>query len=411
MKLFAGSPCQIARSWVRNTSSATHRALFKYTSGCFLFNENIRLSERHVPFDIHALSQVVANAANRPPNELASLTKIAEGGFNRVLQATFADGHSVLARIPYSSTAPKGHAVASEAATLHFLHARGFAVPKVLAYSPDEQNSVGVEYLVLEKLDGVSLGERWFIMDGKARVKIMRQFVDLENRVMGLGFPASGNLYFRGDLKTRASVSLHRRTGDGLEEVVIGPTVQHAWWYGQRSLLDIDRGPWTDFLRRCIVHIVHFYYAALTMKQMPDHFDALRNENTMLRAKLFERSGAPWEGDDVSLRYALLQACVNWPMSVPGEGPTESIDCPIQVSKDEAQSIKDLYEAEEERNQVASEIRDVIGIDAQGWVPDDEQLERARELARQIKKELLEHSEAEIERVGVREHFPFGDHE
>ena len=47
--------------------------------------------------------------------------------------------------------------------------------------------------------------------------------------------------------------------------------------------------------------LVHFYYAALTLRQIPDHFDALRDENAMLRAKLFSRATAPWEGDSTSL--------------------------------------------------------------------------------------------------------------
>lgn len=60
--------------------------------------------------------------------------------------------------------------------------------------------------------------------------------------------------------------------------------------------------------------LVHFYYAAYIMRRMPDHFDALRDENAMLRAKLFDRAGAPWEGDSLSLKHAIVQAQRNWPM-------------------------------------------------------------------------------------------------
>lgn len=65
--------------------------------------------------------------------------------------------------------------------------------------------------------------------------------------------------------------------------------------------------------------LVHFYYAALVLKCMPDHFDALRDEDVVLRAKLFDRAVASWEGDSMSLMYAIMQARRNWPMGLPGE--------------------------------------------------------------------------------------------
>ncbi|CRG85871.1 hypothetical protein PISL3812_02875 [Talaromyces islandicus] len=81
--------------------------------------------------------------------------------------------------------------------------------------------------------------------------------------------------------------------------------------------------------------LVHFYYARLTMKQLPDHFDALRTENAMLRAKLFNCAGAHWEGDSPSLQYAMLQVHQNWPMTIDTGTPTQSTPCPVQFTEDE----------------------------------------------------------------------------
>lgn len=83
-----------------------------------------------------------------------------KGGFNRVLQATFKDGYSVLARIPYNSTVPRGVVVASEAATLGLLRSRNIPVPRVLGYSQDHKNPAGAAYLLLERLDGAPLGDQ-----------------------------------------------------------------------------------------------------------------------------------------------------------------------------------------------------------------------------------------------------------
>lgn len=167
---------------------------------------------------------------------MASITKLAEGGFNRVLQVTFDDGYAVLARLPYK-TVPKYHTVASEAATLALLHAHGLPVPKVLAYSPNQTNAVGTQYILLERLQRTPLSDQWFSMDTKSRVKVMRQIVDLERRFMSIEFPASGSLY-------------HHRDLDGSQhyipvsdDIVVGPTAQHEWWYRERASLKVDRGP------------------------------------------------------------------------------------------------------------------------------------------------------------------------
>lgn len=91
---------------------------------------------------------------------MASITKLAEGDFNRILQVIFHDGYVVLARLLYRTTVPKHHAVASEAATLSLLYAYGVPVPKILVYSPDQTNAVGTEYILLERLERISLSDR-----------------------------------------------------------------------------------------------------------------------------------------------------------------------------------------------------------------------------------------------------------
>ncbi|KAL3474616.1 kinase-like domain-containing protein [Aspergillus californicus] len=547
---------RISKSTARNLSSLCSRDLFEYTSGRFLFNEELRRFERRVPFNVDALSSAACSAVRRPPTDLVSTTKLAEGGFNRVLQVTFSDGYSVIARIPFRATVPKQYAVASEAATLGFLRSSGIPVPKVLTYSPDPTNPVGAEYIILEKMDGTPLSAQWFSMDNKARVKIMKQIVQLESRFMALRFPASGSLYYRRDLiNLQSSISLRGQAEPRPDDMVVGPTAQHGWWYKDRALLDVDRGPWADyrsafdapakretefckrfgrprlhverylrelhkfkqlspethiqllsdfsklspsleipsehpFSRPTLRHpdfslnnilinssndisgiidwqhavilplclcagipdhfqnwgdpmsetlakpdvklpehfkdlsqsdqevfletrrkrLVHFYYAALTMGQMPDHFDALRSDSSMLRAKLFSRASMPWEGDSLSLKHAILQAYTNWPMSLDNKSPARPADCPVQFSKDEAQNIMSSYNQEAEKMQELSEMRDMIGTDAVGWVP-DAQLERSAEIVRQIKEGLLEQCETEAERTAVVSHFPFDDHD
>lgn len=183
-----------------------------------------------------ALARAACHSVGRCLNGVASITKLAEGGFNRVLQITFDDGYAVLSRLPYKTTVPKHYAVASEAAALALLRAHGVPVPKVLAYSPDQTNAVGTEYILLEKLEGTPLSGQWFSIDTKTRVKIIRQIVDLERQFISIHFPASGSLYYRRDLNSSQHVI------PALDDIVVGPTAQHEWWYQERASLEVDRG-------------------------------------------------------------------------------------------------------------------------------------------------------------------------
>ncbi|PYH82672.1 kinase-like protein [Aspergillus uvarum CBS 121591] len=495
--------------------------LFEYTSGRFLFNEEIRRAERRVQFDLHALARAACHSVGRHQKAVASITKLAEGGFNRVLQITFDDGYAVLARLPYKTTFPKHYAVASEAATLALLRAHGVPVPKVLAYSPDQTNAVGAEYILLERLEGTPLSNQWFSMDTKTRVKTMRQIVDVERRFMSIRFPASGSLYHRHDLAGSQCVI------PVSDDIVVGPTAQHEWWYQERASLDVDRGPspakremefceefgkprlhverylrelhqyqslsaipyqhlladylklapgldvpsdhrmsrpilrHPDFLPNNILvnpshevvgiidwqhavilplclcagipyhfqnwatpqeeqaavretmrrRIVHFYYAALTMKSLPDHFDAIRTDRCMLRAKLFHHAQAPWEGDSVSLKYAMVQVLGIWPMSLDEGAPTGSVKCPVHFSEEEIQECAEDHRKEQELLQELGEMRDLIGTDALGWVPDEHEFERSKAVIQSIKNGLMEHSSTEMERTAVVQHFPFDDHD
>ncbi|KAJ5481516.1 hypothetical protein N7475_000328 [Penicillium sp. IBT 31633x] len=123
--------------------------------------------------------------------------------------------------------------------------------------------------------------------------------------------------------------------------------------------------------------IIHFYYAALTMKSLPDHFDAIRNENYMLRAKLFHHIQAPWEGDSVSLKSSRI-GLYRW----------------IEEHKRDLLSVQ--------FNFLGKRCRNVL---------DDDELKRCRAIIQSIKDGLMEHSSTEMEKIAVLSHFPFDDHE
>lgn len=91
--------------------------------------------------------------------------------------------------------------------------------------------------------------------------------------------------------------------GDPLSETLAQPEVKLP-----EIFENLDANEQEEVKEKMRKRLVHFYYAALTLKQLPDHFNALREVNAMLRAKLFDRAGAPWEGDSLSLQHTILIA-------------------------------------------------------------------------------------------------------
>lgn len=194
--------------------------LFEYTSGrwmCVLiqcavsrsflltdllfcsYNEPRRLAERRLAFNVDELLKAAAKSVDRPTSDIKSFRKIAEGGFNRVFDISMKDGSSILARLPYPSTLPRRLAVASEVATLAFVRAHGIPTPRVLGYSVDD-NAVGSEYILMEKLPGRPIGDTWFDLSEQERLKVLLQIVELETKLFTIDLPASGSIYYAHDL-------------------------------------------------------------------------------------------------------------------------------------------------------------------------------------------------------------------
>lgn len=206
---------------------------------CCSWNEPRRLAERRLAFNVDELINAAAKAVDKPPSDVKSLCKLAEGGFNRVFDISMKDGSSILARLPYPSTLPQRLAVASEVTTMDLVRAHGVPAPRVLGYS-DGDNSVGAEYILMERLPGRPIGDAWFDLSEKERLKILLQIVQLEAKLFAIDLPASGSVYYARDLPTCTSRIDIPGSDAGL---CIGPYTAMQWWSGERGDLKIDRGP------------------------------------------------------------------------------------------------------------------------------------------------------------------------
>jgi len=231
--------------------------LFEYTSGRWIFNDDLRHAERRLVFKVDELCQLAAEAVNRSPDDIVRLEKLAEGGFNRTFLITMRCGFRMVARIPYPATIPKYFAVASEVATMALLRSFGLPIPEVYGYSPTANNAAGTEYILLEFVRGTNLSDIWFDLGEEEIISISRQLAELESKMMSIPFPAGGSIYYTEDLDNAAgNAPWPTRPGITLEDkcFCVGPETSLRLWYGRRSQLDSDRGPYRPLPAFSITH-------------------------------------------------------------------------------------------------------------------------------------------------------------
>jgi aminoglycoside phosphotransferase (APT) family kinase protein len=158
------------------------------------YNESHRLVERYLPFNVQALRRAVAQAVDRHEDDICSLRKLAEGGFNRTFEITMKDGLQVVSRLPYPCTLPKRYAVASEVATMDLVRSHGLPVPRIYGYSITAENPVGSEYIIMEKVAGQEMGHTWPSLPTKCRKSVTLDIARLEGLLFAIQLPASGGL-------------------------------------------------------------------------------------------------------------------------------------------------------------------------------------------------------------------------
>lgn len=163
------------------------------------------------------------------------------------------DGCELIAKVPCRIAGPAFLTTASEVGTLEYstyilslmncqsahapLSVRKYTnipVPRVFSWSPHNSNSVGAEYIVMEKAIGIPLFERWGKMAEIEKLQLIKNLTQLEAQLSAISFPAYGGLYFRAD----ADRLKHQDLEGNLDEqrpFCIGPSPDRSF--------DVDAAP------------------------------------------------------------------------------------------------------------------------------------------------------------------------
>lgn len=93
----------------------------------------------------------------------------------------------------------------------------------------------------MEKITGQALGSLWYDLSEKQRVKLVGEVAKVEAKMFAIELPANGSIYKREDLP-KDSKTCNFTHGDA-SEFSIGQDTGLRFWFEERRLLEVDKGP------------------------------------------------------------------------------------------------------------------------------------------------------------------------
>lgn len=169
------------------------------------------------------------------------------------------------------------------------------------------------------------------------------------------------------------------------------------------SLDDMDEAQQESEVESYRRRLLHYYYVETTKTYNIIHYVRMTDPAGVLRRRLFSYARAPWEGETLELKVALIQATENWE-TLSGGG----LPCPIVFDPDDIRETMKLDAVQREMDEYLEVWRDKIGVGQEDWVP-AEYYEEAKARSEQMKELGLAAEEDENMRAQVAAHWPFDD--
>ncbi|TVY87186.1 Altered inheritance of mitochondria protein, mitochondrial [Lachnellula willkommii] len=222
--------------------------IFNYTRGRFVCDEAYEMSQRHVRFNVNELARLAAQAVGA--KSCISISKYPDGMYNKAMLLTMNNGTQVVAKVPNPNAGKPHFTTASEVATMDFArNILGTPVPKVFAWSSKAQeNSVGAEYIIMEKVPGIELESVWPSMKIGDRLAVVKAIAGFQKSWTSVSFKKFGGLYYAQDVDERIGNELLYVDANGVEvtdaKFAIGPSTGRELIDNGRATINFNRGPW-----------------------------------------------------------------------------------------------------------------------------------------------------------------------
>jgi hypothetical protein len=137
----------------------------------------------------------------------------------------------------------------------------GTPVPRVLAWSSRAyENTVGAEYIIMEKAQGIELERVWPSMNTKDRLNVVKEIAGFQAAWTSVSFTKFGSLYFAQDLEEFPGDEPLYISSDGVEvtdeRFAVGPSTGRETIDHGRSTIEFDRGPCKTSLGHSLSHVL-----------------------------------------------------------------------------------------------------------------------------------------------------------
>ena len=219
--------------------------------------------------DARARNSNIQAVAGSIVNQDCEVDFVAEGLLNKVYKVQYGDRSAIL-RIALPVD-PKAK-TESEVATLRFVRRYGaIPVPSVMAFDSSRLNAIGLEWMLMEHMPGIPLGEHWKSIPWSGKANIAKQLAFHCAAMHKHRFNAIGNIYPDPEPSSPRS---------GLPE--IKKIVSVPFLYGQGTSERAPRGPFgrsQDWLMAQL--LVKEEVATNDMKNAEDDSDREDAENTL----------------------------------------------------------------------------------------------------------------------------------
>ncbi|XRM48499.1 hypothetical protein ABZX51_011417 [Aspergillus tubingensis] len=204
---------------------------------------------REIKFDMNSLARIAAESVGA--THCTSIQKYPDGMFNKAFLMSMGNGHEVVAKVPNPNAGIPHLTTASEVATMDFArNVLETPVPRVYTWnSHAESHPVGAEFIIMEKAAGVPLSHVWETLKLPQKLQVLLAMIRLQKKWLSVSFSHYGSLSYAKDIKASSPEDTHYiKDGKAVKDsqFAIGPTTGRDWCDASRSLLDINRGPWSD---------------------------------------------------------------------------------------------------------------------------------------------------------------------
>lgn len=204
--------------------------------------------QRQVKLDMNQLARIASQTVEA--NFVAKIKKYPDGLHSKAFLLTMDSGVEVVAKVPNPNAGLAHFTTASEVASMDFVRdICATTTPRVLAWSSKaSENPVGAEYIIMEKVVGMSLSSVWNSLPIDKKTVIFKQISSYQQAWASIKFQQYGSLYYAADVSTQVERSPicyrdkdHREVQD--DRFAVGPNVSRNTVDFGRAQVNFYRGP------------------------------------------------------------------------------------------------------------------------------------------------------------------------